>query len=138
MADTVVTNPIEWDDYQNFDRHEFVCKCGCGAAHMCPTFIGILQFIRERIGHPLVINSGYRCPDHNQSVSSTGSRTGPHTSGKAADIRVSGEAAYHLVRLAVRQQVTGIGIHQTGPHARRYIHLDTLTGPTRPTIWSYE
>lgn len=128
---------IDWHDYANFNKHEFMCRCGCGRADMDPKFVYTLQFIRDRAGFPLVISSGYRCPDHNQAVSSTGSRTGPHTLGKAADIRVSGEAAYHLVRLAVRQQVTGIGIHQTGPHARRYIHLDILTGPTRPTIWSY-
>lgn len=51
-------------------------------AHTCE----VLELIREAIGgHPIIINSGYRCPDVNKAVG--GSKTSQHLSGRAADIR---------------------------------------------------
>lgn len=31
---------------------------------------------------------------------------------------------------------TGIGLHQTGPHERRFIHLDIAKMSPRPWVWS--
>ena len=47
--------------------------------------LDLLQTARENLG-PLQITSAYRCPSHNDSVSSTG-MAGPHTTGLAVDIR---------------------------------------------------
>jgi zinc D-Ala-D-Ala carboxypeptidase len=98
-----------------------------------------LQQLREAVGFPLPISSGYRCPDHNAKVSSTG-KTGPHTTGKAADPRMSGEKAFKVMAEACQLGFTGIGLSQKGAHESRFVHVDTLeNGPgcPRPTVWSY-
>ena len=70
-----------------FSKHELECKCGCGVAEMDAAFLKKLDQLRDDWGKPIILNSAYRCPDHNAAVSSTKSRTGPHTTGKAADLR---------------------------------------------------
>lgn len=87
----------------------------------------------------MFINSGYRCPAHNAKVSKTG-ESGPHTTGLAADIRISGKPAYELVAKAIELGATGIGLHQHGPRESRFVHLDTLANSAdypRPVIWTY-
>lgn len=44
----------------------------------------VLQPLRDRVGHPLRINSGYRCPVLNRAVG--GVPTSQHVKGEAADI----------------------------------------------------
>ena len=122
---------IDWTRYPNFSASEFACKC-CGAADMDPDFMDRLQQLRTRLGWPLVISSGYRCEAHNAAVGG-----GPaHPTGKAADIAIRGARARELTGMAIeRFGFTGIGVSQAGP--RRFIHLDTCGGETRPWIWSY-
>lgn len=96
-----------------------------------------LDDLRHRYGKPLVVSSGYRCPDHNVKVSSTG-RTGPHTTGHAADLLVDRGDAFRLLKIALAMRFTGIGFQQKG--VGRFIHLDdlpNLIGQPRPTIWTY-
>lgn len=106
---------------------------------MDAAFMALLQRLRDVYG-PISITSGYRCPAHNASVSSTG-LTGPHTTGKAVDARVSGHNAHRLLKLALAAGFSGVGINQKGAHGSRFIHLDTLQdgegGAPRPTVWSY-
>ena len=98
-------------------------------------FILRLDRLRMEYGAPMRVTSGYRCPAHNNSVSSTG-LDGPHTTGRAADIGISGEKAYHLLR---QVSFSGVGINQRGAYDKRFIHLDDLEGPEhpRPRIWTY-
>ncbi len=44
----------------------------------------VLDPARERLGKPIRVNSGYRCPKHNSAVG--GVRNSQHMSGEAADI----------------------------------------------------
>lgn len=46
--------------------------------------VNILQPLRDAIGSPIKINSGYRCPSLNKAIK--GSKTSQHMSGHAADI----------------------------------------------------
>lgn len=89
-------------------------------------------------GRPLPIVSGYRTPEHNQQVSDTGAN-GPHTQGRAADIKVYGADALELIALAVAAGFTGIGVQQKGPMSSRFLHCDDLEAPDypRPGCWSY-
>ena len=47
-----------------------------------------LEVLRNKIGHPIVINSGYRSPQLNRKVG--GAPTSNHLTGCAADIRTNG------------------------------------------------
>ena len=127
---------MTWDEIRYFKPQEFACHCGtCGSTglEMDLRFIKRLDQLRHEYGAPMKVTSGYRCPAHNNSVSSTGFN-GPHTTGHAADIGISGEQAYNLVRLS---NFGGLGINQRGPYEKRFIHLDDLDGDTRPRIWTY-
>lgn len=101
-------------------------------------FIEHLNELRRLCGFPLVISSGYRTPEYNNEISDSGT-TGAHTTGKAADICVSYEKAYIVLKNAFNMGVfTGIGINQKGD--KRFIHLDMCDkedGLPRPVIWSY-
>lgn len=101
-------------------------------------FLRSLETLRVIAGFPFRLSSAYRCSQHNMRVSSTGP-CGPHTIG-AVDVLVHGERAHRLVRLAIEQGWTGIGLQQKGPHDSRFVHLDRLpdaAGQPRPTVWTY-
>lgn len=122
--------------YKYFARAEMACR-GSGECRMDPAFMARLERLRLVFGKPMPISSGYRSPAHNAAVSTTG-ETGPHTTGRAADILVRGADALTLIGLATDLGFTGIGVSQKGPS--RFIHLDDLPdapGQPRPTIWSY-
>ena len=120
----------DWSAYKHFTRGEFACKCGCGRADMQPLFMGRLQALRMIWGKPMIITSGYRCPDH--PVEKAKASPGTHAQGIAADIGVSGADAVTLLRLALDANFTGIGVQQKGPG--RFLHLDIRE---HPAIWSY-
>jgi uncharacterized protein YcbK (DUF882 family) len=129
----------------NFSKSEVKCKCGkCTGLPTSPEGLDKfmwalrnLQSIRDQYGKPMRLSSGYRCPDHNTSVSSTG-RNGPHTQG-AFDVLVYGREARDLLVAAMNSRAipTGIGISQKGPHGSRFIHFDWLGSVARPNVWSY-
>lgn len=106
---------------------------------MSETFIRVLDAVRYDYGKSLAVTSGYRCPDYNDRISSTG-RLGPHTTGRAADLHVVGHDAYLLLSIALDAGFTGIGVSQKGAHTGRFLHLDMLDeaeGRPRPWVWSY-
>ena len=125
---------------KHFTPSELSCKgqgCCGGKNLVADDFVDKLDTLRDLCGFPLPVTSGYRCPDHNEKVSSTG-RTGPHTTGRAVDLGVRGEQALTVVRIALALNFTGIGINQKG--AARFVHLDDLPNAPnqpRPTMWSY-
>lgn len=126
-------------EYEYFSRRELSCKCGCGLSDMDEDFMRRLESLRQLMDRAMPVTSGYRCPRHNKEVSGTGT-VGPHTTGRAVDIRIHGQDALRLVSLAVECGFTGIGIKQHGPLSGRFVHLDDLTmdaGRPRPWIWTY-
>lgn len=112
-----------------------------GAIVIVPEFLDLFEQLRSAVGFALPITSGYRTPEHNAVVSSTGDR-GPHTHARAADIQIYGERALRVLAAAQALGFTGVGIGQDlnlSPN-RRYLHLDNLTaadGFPRPNLWSY-
>ena len=120
---------MDWSLYPNFDEREFRCR-HCGVSAMKPEFMGRLQALRTAYGKPMSISSGYRCPDH--PIEKAKAHPGMHATGLAADVAVSGAEAVAVLRLALAQGFTGIGVQQKG--AGRFIHLDTRA---EPAIWSY-
>jgi len=137
---------MDWD-YFSYDTDTMLaCPC-CNFQGMDETFMKNIDRLRDDCGFPFIVTSGYRCPRHNSRVSSTGGN-GPHTTGKAIDLRVSGEKAHKLLSVVFSPQYfgypsgkpifTGIGIQQKGPDSTRFIHLDSCQNPyPRPWVWSY-
>lgn len=89
-----------------------------------------LDELRERVGSPMVIESGYRTREHNARVK--GSVNSAHTRGLAVDIRaMSGRMRYDLVRHALDLGFKRIGI------AKTFVHLDIDESLPGQVIWTY-
>jgi uncharacterized protein YcbK (DUF882 family) len=126
-----------------FRDSELACRCGdCdgGAWSMSARFMHRIVDMRRKLDFPFVVSSAYRCPAHNAAVSTTGI-AGPHTTGRALDLRVYGHRAFAIVGIAKQYGMTGIGIQQKGPRNVRMVHLDDLgdveTQGPRPWVWTY-
>ena len=70
-------------DTKNFKVSEFACK-HCGKNKIDQRVINMAQEIRDYLGVPVRINSGYRCEVHNKNVG--GVKNSKHILGKAADL----------------------------------------------------
>ena len=75
-----------------FKMNEFQCKDGCEMPASAQENIKalveqVLDPIREQLGKPIMVNSGYRCPRHNLRVG--GAVNSQHMKGEAADIRLA-------------------------------------------------
>lgn len=73
----------------HFRPEEFRCRCCGGLPRLARANIEtlveeVLDPTREKLGLPIVVNSGYRCPKHNLAVG--GVRGSQHMKGEAADI----------------------------------------------------
>lgn len=128
-----------WEErWPNFTAEELRCR-GTGQLLLVPTSLDRLQAIRTGLGFAFTVTSAGRAPEYNAIVSSTG-RNGPHTTGRAWDIKMFGEEAYRLICAAHGHGFTGIGVKQHGEYSKRFIHLDDLSngpGVPRPWCWSY-
>ena len=86
-------------DTRNFKVSEFTCHCGCGANKIDQRVINMAQTIRDALGVPVHVNSGYRCEAHNTRVGGAKKKYGKngkliskgskHMYGLAADLSCS-------------------------------------------------
>lgn len=119
-----------------FKESELACRC-CGKLHFNEQTLSRLIRVRARFAKPVVISSGYRCEAYNKHIGATQT----HATGQAVDVRVASGRAHDLLRIALDEGFTGIGVKQKGDFSGRFIHLDDLESiageRTRPTVWSY-
>ena len=121
--------------WPSFSHKEMRCS-HCGECEVDPQMMDELQEVRDTVGFPLKITSGYRCPQH--PVEAAKEAPGSHTYGKAVDIAVDRGKAFAVLQAAL-VAFTGIGIKQHG--GGRFLHLDTMENGGRwfrKTIWSYK
>lgn len=111
-----------------FNANEFACK-HCGQLPnegIDPNLIKILDETRERLGVPLIISSGYRCPTHNANIG--GASQSYHTKGKAADIYTNtiDSAKVYQIAYKVMQDLEIPGGHcHYPPGDGDFVHIDT-------------
>ena len=111
----------------NFLLEEFVCPC-CHEVSIDWRLLTALQQLRDALGVPLLINSGFRCANHNRSIN--GADGSLHTIGLAADIRIpSGFNPLDFFLAAEQVEFfQGFGVDA------RYLHVDVRS---RPEYWCY-
>jgi len=132
-----MSTPSPW---KYFSMEELRCS-HCGEMRMKDDFMKKIVDLREVVGFPFIVTSAYRCPLHNYAVSGSG-MSGPHTTGRAIDIKCRSEQALVLLCNTLMRDFTGIGVSQKGRHSNRFIHIDDLETRVeinryRPNIWSY-
>jgi len=130
---TMITSQENWqEDWCNFTPDEMKCS-HCGELKISSDLMDLLQQARNDLG-PISITSSYRCSEHNSAISKTGA-SGPHTTGKAADISVRDSKHRKTLITYFAPKVQGLGI------AKSFIHIDILYEEDgfeqRPNSWIY-
>lgn len=106
---------------EHFSEREFMCKCyrHTGLDHVIDKrLVDVLEQIRERVGEPVFILSGYRCPEHNAEVG--GVSNSQHLFGTAADIYCDGVSVERLAEIAEECGADGIGRY----YEQGFVHVD--------------
>lgn len=99
---------------KNFKDTEFKCP-DCGVIVYNFILVDRLQILRELIGEPITVTSGYRCSIHNKKVG--GVSKSLHMEGLAADIKCSNSKLPELKRLAKLVFYNyGVGIYPNHVH----------------------
>lgn len=91
-----------------------MCKEGKNEVKLDMELVYLLQRIRDRVGKPVKIISGYRSYWHNRKVG--GAPKSQHLYGKAADIKVRGIRPIDLARIAEQEGAEGIGVYPVWVH----------------------
>lgn len=111
-----------WDEIEFFNPEEFRCKCGGKYCNGFPAephekTVRYANAIRKRLGKPVPVNSGLRCPTWNQIQG--GVSNSNHMTGGAADLGCpdgTTPAEMWDVATAVMGKTGGIGIYDWGIH----------------------
>ena len=120
-------SPFRYFTWSEFDQPNLA---GSGARYMSADFIHKLDSIREDVGFPMVISSGYRSPEHNAQVG--GVANSSHIKGLAADIIApTDDMKYEIAQSAIRNGITRIG------WGNSFIHLDVDKDKTQQVVWGY-
>lgn len=117
-----------------FNESEFACKCGNHGFNQDGTpcldhvidkrLVDLLDAIRERLGAPVYILSGYRCPEHNEAVG--GVSNSQHVLGTAADITCDGYDVETIAQVAEEcaEEVLGGGVGIGTYYYQQFVHVD--------------
>lgn len=97
----------------NFFLSELVCRCGCEFAKVNGKLVKMLQRLRDQVGGPVNVNSGYRCVSHNAAIG--GVQNSEHTKGTAADIVVPGMSSSEVQKRA-KELFDGVGSYVSFTH----------------------
>ncbi|SDL23304.1 YcbK family protein [Natronincola ferrireducens] len=104
---------------KNFQLWEFQCRGGTQLVKLDHRLLEKLQQLRDQVGRPVNLTSGYRTLAHNQKVG--GSPNSQHMLGRAADIQVPGYSPEAIGKIAEELGFTGIGVYPT------FTHVDVRT-----------
>jgi len=120
----------------NFHEREFACKdalrgktnppfCnGSVGKGISQELVNGLQQVRDKVGKPILVTSGYRCPAYNASLSGAASQS-KHMKGTAADIRVDGMTSEQLMKVVEELNLfTGRGLYP----GQGFVHVDVRNG----------
>lgn len=113
---------------KHFKVKEFACKDGSQVVFIDSYLVSILDILRNEVGKPVIINSGYRTPTRNKEVG--GAKYSYHMRGMAADIRINGMSAKEIANKlnAIVPDECGIIVYKT------WVHIDTRTKKYRKGV----
>ena len=110
---------------EHFLLSDFICPC-CDRLKIVPGFyrhVGLLERFRRELDFPVIVTSGYRCPEHNARVGGA-----PHSWHLlfATDVKPADgdpEKIRRMHEAAVRLGFGGIGVYEA------HLHLDLRPEP---------
>lgn len=108
--------------WENFTPKEIACR-GTGKLLVNEDALDKLQALRDKVGKPFHVNSGYRSPEHNSAVG--GAPNSKHMEGIAFDISLSNLDRQILYQEAMAHGFNGIGQYPS------FMHIDTRQNKAR-------
>lgn len=113
-------------------RHGNYRLSGSGKANISANFIHDLDAIREEVGFPMIINSGYRTPAWNDHVGGVANSSHRKSPTKAADVvALTYDQKMAIATAAIKRGITRFGFGNS------YIHLDKDSDKDQHAIWNY-
>ena len=143
QLDDQTVRAIEWSAAkggkcsEHFRYREFASK-GNGDIVVHRALVRVLERLRDEVGRPVQIVSGYRDPFHNQRIG--GAQFSQHLYGTAADVP---ESLRLSVGRAMNAGATGIGFDEDNGWVEhidvRHVGPNNTTGAKvgSPTTWAY-
>lgn len=115
---------------KDFKLYEFQSPDTCQVL-LDPELVMRLQALRDLLGYPVKINSGYRTIEHNKAIN--GKEFSLHLQGKAADIVAEMTPLDHLFHACVWTGFRGIIVYED----KEFIHVDVRAGSfvQAPAFW---
>lgn len=113
---------------RHFKVREFACKDGSPVVFIDDYLYTILDILRNELGKPVIITSGYRTPEWNKRCK--GARYSYHMRGMAADIRVDGITPKELANKLndIVPDECGIIVYKS------WVHFDVRTSKYRKEV----
>jgi len=112
---------------RHFSAQEMACR-HCGRIKIDPKLLENLETLRATLGgKPMVITSGYRCPEHNRRVG--GASKSQHIEGRAADVMMTNHDPNRFKAVAEGVGFSGIGTYPK----QNFVHVDVR--PNGPARW---
>lgn len=113
---------------KHFKVKEFACKDGSQVVFIDSYLVSLLDILRNQVGKPVIITSGYRTPTRNKAVG--GARYSYHMRGMAADIRINGMTAKEIANKLnkIIPNECGIIVYEN------WVHIDTRTQKYRKGV----
>ena len=109
---------------ENFKLSEFKCRDGSNVPDELMENVELLaenlQVLRDRVGKPIHVISGYRSPKYNRKIG--GARRSQHMSARAGDIKIKGmtpkEVKEVIEELISKGEMAqgGVGLYTTFVH----------------------
>ena len=117
---------MKYFNYTEFDSPDVQ---GSGQM-MDKNFLDLLDMARDKFDKPIHINSGFRTPQHNESVGGTESSS--HLKGLAVDVAcIASGDRFELIDIFLDLGINRIGIADT------FIHIDVDPDKSPNVIWTY-
>lgn len=109
---------------------------GSGEKFMDREFLRRLDFLRENVGGPLIVNpgGGWRSPEWDRARGRSG--VGWHTKGQAADLAVDPATIHDVLWFVMNVPFYGVGINRKNGVPTGFIHVDDRPKEQR-SVWSY-
>lgn len=123
---------IDTEKNENIGKHfkvkEFACKDGSPVVFIDENLVTILDILRNKLGKPVIITSGYRTPEWNKRCE--GAKYSYHMRGMAADIRVDGITPKKVANElnAIVPDECGIIVYNS------WVHFDVRTAKYRKGV----
>ena len=123
-----------WTTLKYFKQDEFNSPDEPGSGvNMHGIFLKMLDELRERVGEPLSVSSGYRTFRFNKTLIGKGAvEDSAHTKGFASDLECeSGALRFKIIEKALAIGFLRIGVGET------FIHLDCDPSKPQQVLWLY-